>query len=186
MPADDPTAELVVRVQHGEASAFEGLVRLYLRPAYAVALATVGRPADAEDIAQEALIVAFERLDTCRNPEVFRSWLLQIVRNHSLNWLDRRRLRDVSRDPVPPEQPHDGPATDARAFRAQLLTALNGLESSEREIVLLHDLEGWTHPEIAVALGISVVMSRQILFQSRRKLRAGLAPRQDQEDLDHE
>jgi RNA polymerase sigma-70 factor (ECF subfamily) len=186
VPAVDATAELVVRVQRGEAKAFEGLVRRYLRPAYLVALAIVGRPADAEDIAQEALILAFERLETCRNPEAFRSWLFQIVRNHSLNWLDRRRLRDVSRDPTPKELPHDGPAPDAHAFRAQLLAALNELGPSEREVVLLHDLEGWTHPEISAALGISAVMSRQSLFQARRKLRAGLSSPPAREEIDHE
>jgi RNA polymerase sigma-70 factor (ECF subfamily) len=58
------------------------------------------------------------------------------------------------------------------------------LSSTEREVVLLHDLEGWTHVEIADALAMSVVMSRQHLFQARRKLRTRLDS--PSEDVDHE
>jgi RNA polymerase sigma-70 factor (ECF subfamily) len=66
------------------------------------------------------------------------------------------------------------PAPDGGAFRAQLLAALSLLGPVERKVVLLHDLEGWTHAEIGSALDISVVMSRQHLFQARRKLRSEL------------
>jgi RNA polymerase sigma-70 factor (ECF subfamily) len=171
VPEDENTAALVARARRGEAAAFEALVRRHLRPAYAIALAVVARPSDAEDVAQEAMMVACERIDTCRDPRRFSAWLFQSVRNHSRNWLAKRKLRDVSKDAEPPEAVHGGPDPDAGAFRAQLLTALGQLGEVEREVVLLHDLDGWTHPEIADALGISVVMSRQHLFQARRRLR---------------
>jgi RNA polymerase sigma-70 factor (ECF subfamily) len=172
--AKEDTAALVVRAQKGEANAFQTLVRTYLRAAYAVALGVVGRPADAEDIAQDAFLLAFERLDTCREPSRFAGWLLQIVRNQSKNWLDRRRLRDVpARDEIS-EQAHGDPQPDASAFRDHLVRALAVLSPVQREVVLLHDLEGWTHPEIADALGMSETMSRQHLFQARRQLRSQL------------
>jgi RNA polymerase sigma-70 factor, ECF subfamily len=174
VPVDDTLEDLVARIQRGEPRAFEAIVRQYLRPCYAVALAVLGRPTDAEDVAQEALIIALERIGTCREPKLFRSWLFQIVRNQARNWRDRRRLRDVApADPLA-EPVHAGPGPDAMAFRFRLLEAMSVLGDTEREIVLLHDLEGWTHPEIAGALTISVVMSRQYLFQARRKLRANL------------
>ena len=176
MPDDDNTPVLVARARRSEAAAFEALVRRHLRPAYAIALAIVTRPSDAEDVAQEAMMIACQRIDTCRDPERFSAWLFQIVRNHARNWLARRRLRDVSRDPAPPEPVHGGPEPDAGAFRGQLVAALAQLGEVEREIVLLHDLDGWTHPEIADALGISVVMSRQHLFQARRRLRTEFTP----------
>ncbi|MEY4548036.1 MAG: hypothetical protein RL685_4231 [Pseudomonadota bacterium] len=175
VPDDDLTPALVARARRGEAAAFEALVRRHLRPAYSVALAIVARPSDAEDVAQDAVIIAFERLDTCRDPARFAAWLFQIVRNHARNWLARRKLRDVSRDSSPPEQLHGGPAPDAQAFRAQLVAALEQLSAAQREVVLLHDLDGWTHPEIAEALSISVVMSRQHLFQARQQLRGELS-----------
>lgn len=73
-----------------------------------------------------------------------------------------------------PEQPDEGDGPDTGALREPLLAALNLLGEAQREVVLLHDLEGWTHGEIAGALGISEVMSRQHLFVARKKLRAEL------------
>jgi RNA polymerase sigma-70 factor (ECF subfamily) len=172
--AHDTTAALVVRAQRGEADAFEALARAYLRAAYSVALALVGRPADAEDVAQDAFVAAFERLDTCREPARFAGWLLQIVRNRARNWLDGRRLRDVTALGRAPEQGADDPSAAAVPVRPRLLEALRGLTHVQREVVLLHDLESWTHPEIAGALGISEVASRQHLFQAHRALRARL------------
>ena len=174
MPADDVTASLVARAKRGDAAAFEALVRTYLRPAYSVALAVVRRPADAEDVAQDAFLVAFERLDSCAEPARFSGWLLQIVRNRARNWLDRRRLRDVPSDDRLIEQPVARSSTEPAALRTELVRALAVLGAAECEVVLLHDLEGWTHPEIGQALGMSEVMSRQHLFVARRKLRAEL------------
>jgi RNA polymerase sigma-70 factor (ECF subfamily) len=172
--AQPATAALVARAKRGDSAAFEALVRAFLRPAYAVALAVVGRPADAEDVAQDAFLAAFERLDSCREPARFAGWLLQIVRNRARNWLDGRRLRDVSREEPSEDRVHDPISVEGPSLRGPLLRALDLLGTVEREVVLLHDLEGWTHPEIAVALGISEVMSRQHLFLARRQLRAQL------------
>ena len=183
VPVDDTIEELVARVLRGEPRAFETIVQQHLRSAYVVALAVLRRPTDAEDVAQEALIVALERIDTLRDAKQFRSWLLQIVRNQALNWRSRRRLRDVGGE-APGESAHDASPPDALAFRFRLLEAMAVLGPTEREVVLLHDLEGWTHPEIAEALAISVVMSRQHLFQARRKLRTQLDS--PNEDVDHE
>jgi len=174
VPIDDRAPELVARARRGDPAAFDELVRSYLRPAYAVALAVVGRPADAEDIAQDAFCLAFEKLDSCRDPSRFAGWLLTIVKNQARNWLVKRKLRDVSRMSSLPEQPDQGAGPDASALRAPLLAALALLGEAQREVVLLHDLEGWTHGEIAKALGISEVMSRQHLFVARKKLRTQL------------
>lgn len=173
MPSPEATAALVVRAQQGEPAAFTALVRAHLRAAYAVALAVVGRPADAEDVAQDAFLIAFQRIDTCREPARFVGWLLQIVRNQSRNWVAKRRFRDV---PAQDETPDRGaePNMPDMALRKHLLDVLSRLTVPQREVVLLHDLDGWTHPEIAASLGISEVMSRQHLFVARRELRARL------------
>lgn len=174
MISDAVTADLVRRVQRGEPRAFEGLAKAFLRAAYSVALAIVRRPSDAEDVAQDALLIAFERIDTCREPARFGGWLMQITRNQARNFLDRRRLRDVPAQ-EPAEFNMGSQAADDRGpVRAQLLTALGLLSEAQREVVLLHDLEGWTHAEIGRALDLSEVMSRQHLFQARRVLRGAL------------
>ncbi len=163
--------ELVARARRGDAAARESLVRRHLRAAYAVALAVTRIPADAEDLAQEGFMVAFDKLDTCRDPERFGAWLVQIVRTRSLNRLENRRLRDatalklVQRDEAQP-----APA-ETYGLRRELLAALEHISPIQREVVLLHDLESWTHPEIAASLGLSEGMSRQHLFHARKKLR---------------
>ena len=150
------------------------LVRSYLRAAYAVALAVLGRPSDAEDTAQDAFLLAFEKLDTCREDAKFGAWLMQIVRNQARNRVVRRRYRDVSKEAVTVEAP-DPRTPSTVGMRKDLLHALSLLTPSQREVVLLHDLEGWTHREIGETLGISEVMSRQHLFFARREIRAELA-----------
>jgi len=168
------TTELVLQAQNGEAAAFEQLSRRYLRPAYSVALAIVGRAADAEDVAQDAFVLALQHIESCREPERFVGWFLQIVRNQARNWLDKRRLRDVSKDGELPDTRPDKSLLESSAVQKQLLAALSEITPVQREIVLLHDMEGWTHPEIAQALGLNELVCRQHLFQGRKKLRLHL------------
>jgi RNA polymerase sigma-70 factor (ECF subfamily) len=165
-----PVAELVVRARQGDPAAFDALVRGHLRAAYAVALAVLGRPADADDVAQEAFVTALDRIDDC-DPARFSGWLIRIVRNRALNALEKRKLRDA-------DEVGDVASTGAIGdvvLRTQLLAALATLSAQQREIVLLHDLDGWTHAEIAEALGITENNCRQHLFAARRTLRTALS-----------
>jgi RNA polymerase sigma-70 factor (ECF subfamily) len=163
-------AELVSRARRGDPGAFDELVRRHLRAAYAVALAVLGRPADADDVAQDAFVAALERLDDCREPARFSGWLLRIVRNRALNALDKRKLRDHGDDIEVA-----GPAAHGDVvLRHQLLAALATLTEVQREIVLLHDLDGWTHAELAELLDLTEVHCRQHLFTARKALRAAL------------
>lgn len=174
--SEETTRELVDRAKRGEASAFEALVRLHLRAAYAVGLAVSGNPADAEDLAQEGFMVAFQRLEDCRDPDRFGSWLTQIVRNRSLNRAEQSRSRERGLELL--SAGHAGAVAaepELAERRTRLLAALAELSSRQREVVLLHDLEAWTHPEIAAALGVSEVNARQLLFVARQKLRTLLS-----------
>lgn len=169
----DNPAQLVREAAHGSQSAQDLLIRRYLRPAYCVALSIVSRPADAEDVAQDSLIKALARIDTCRSPEAFEGWLMQIVRNHARNWRQRRNLRDVPGvEQSERADAADGDrSTDRDTTRRQLVDALAQLTETQRAVILLHDLEGYTHPEIAAALELSTVNSRQHLFVARQALR---------------
>jgi DNA-directed RNA polymerase specialized sigma24 family protein len=69
MPDAISTADGVRRAIRGDARAFDDLARTFLRPACAVALAVLGRPADAEDVAQQALVTTLERMESCPDPE---------------------------------------------------------------------------------------------------------------------
>ena len=167
------TSDLIEGALRGESDAFTGLVRAYLRPAYSVALSVLGRPTDAEDVAQDAFMKAFASLESCREPEHFAAWFFQIVRNRARNLLDSRRLRDVAADDSKILE-FASPASESAGMRQALLSALSDLDPDKREVVLLHDLENWTHAEIAQALNISEVHSRQHLFRARQLLRAKL------------
>jgi RNA polymerase sigma-70 factor (ECF subfamily) len=177
----DDTAALVARARAGEPKAFEVLTRRHLRAAYAVALAVLGSPADAEDVAQEGFVVAFGRLETCREPARFTGWLLQIVRNRARNAVDTRRVRAQL---LWTSDAHVPPAEERLQARGQLLEALALISDAQREVVLLHDLDGWTHVEIATVLGISEVMSRQHLFTARRTMRGHLQT-EERKELPH-
>jgi RNA polymerase sigma-70 factor, ECF subfamily len=160
----------VRQAQRGDRTALEELVRRYLRPAYAVALGMLRNPADAEDVAQESLMVSIERLDQCREPARFAAWLLRSVRHRALNHIEKHTNRATLLERA--ESPVDsGVDPGMVVLRKRLLEALEVLSPSQREVVLLHDMQDWTHAEIADALEISETMSRQHLFVARGAMR---------------
>lgn len=169
-------SELVERSRLGDEEAFETLVRRYLRPANAVALAVVGEMADAEDVVQDAFIRALEQLDTCQ-PDRFAAWLMRIVRNRAISLHRKRKVRAA----MPLEWAHDvssrsNPAVDAERAGTQekLKEAIETLPERQREVLLLHDLEGWKHREIGDVLDMKEGTVRYTLFQARRAVRAQL------------
>jgi RNA polymerase sigma-70 factor (ECF subfamily) len=171
------TRELVERARAGDAAAFEELVRGHYRAAYATARALTGNDMDAEDVVQDGFLRALERLDEC-DPDRFAGWLLAIVRNRAHNVRDRERVRAA--EVIEEANPAGPDRSDRRVERGDLRGALDAalaqLSPAQREVLLLHDMEGWRHREIAAALDMSEVMARQHLFQARRRLRE-LLPR---------
>ncbi len=174
---DSPTdGELVLRARKGDQVAFGLLVERYQRAAYAVAYSVTGRHEDAEDAAQESLLVALDRLEECRSPERFAGWLMTIVRNRSKNLIRRESLRET--DEVPPGTrslaPTPDRVTETRELRRLLEVALAELPEVQRQVVLLHDLEGWKHREIAERLEIPSGTVRSHLHFARKALRKAL------------
>ncbi len=166
-------ASLVARARRGESAAFEALVRRHYRAAYSVALAILGNGMDAEDVCQDSFVKALEKLEECRQAEKFVAWLLQIVRNRARNYRDYRRVRTAQPlDTISVASPLS-PDRDAERseLRGVLEAAIGQLSEVQREVVLLHDLEGWKHREIGESLGLSEGAARQHLFAARKKLR---------------
>lgn len=142
-----------------------------------MAVAVLTEPADAEDVCQDAFITALEQLDTCRQPDHFGSWLLRIVRNRAISAQRRRKVRDA----IPLEWAEHAsgtgsPAADAdrSLLRDRLSTAVATLPERQREVLLLHDLEGWKHREIGDLLNLPEGTVRNLLFQARRAMRQEL------------
>lgn len=177
MYVTDSDARLVERSLNGDAAAFETLVRRHMDTAYAVAFSALGEPADAEDAVQDAFITALERLEECRNPDRFGAWLVTIARNRAHSLRRRKRVRAATPlDDVPVGDRRADPMGDAERaeLRERLKVALDTLSDVQREVLLLHDLEGWRHREIGEHLGLPEGTVRSHLFHARRALREQL------------
>ncbi len=121
-------------------------------------------------------MVALERIEECRSPERFGGWLMTIVRNRARNLIRREVLRGT--DEVPAGASAKGPTPEMAAeqieLEERLSKALGDLPEVQREIVLLHDLEGWKHREIAERLEIPSGTVRSHLHFARKALQKDL------------
>jgi RNA polymerase sigma-70 factor (ECF subfamily) len=176
---EETDADLVARVRLGNHRAADLLLRRYLRSCRAVALAVTGNEADADDACQDAFVTALERIDDCRDPARFGAWLLRIVRNRARNLLRHAAVRRSE----PLEETDAASASSAAAaleleeLRQRLRAALATLPEVQREVVLLYDLEGWKHEEIAGLLELPPGTVRSHLHHARRRLRQILGER---------
>lgn len=174
---EPPDASLVARAQDGDASAFESLVKRHIRAAHAVALAVLGETADADDAVQDAFLSAMQHLDSCWPVEKFRAWLLTIVRNRAYDLKRRGRVRvaeeledgtAAARDPSPLE------LAERSELNVRLAAAIDTLTDTQREVLMMHDVEGWKHADIAGLLGLAESTVRVHLLHARRRLRSQL------------
>lgn len=161
---------LVVSAQGGDGQAFAALVRLHQRRAYAVARSIVLSHEDAEDAVQEAFLHAYRALDRFRPDQPFGAWLYRIVSNAALDLVRRRRVRDTDELPETIAMPFRDPA-ESGELRARLARALTRLSERQRAVIVLHDVEGFTHGEIGSILGIPEGTARSDLHHARAALR---------------
>jgi RNA polymerase sigma-70 factor, ECF subfamily len=163
---------LVDRAREGYLDAYELLVQRHSAMAYRVALRLCGNHHDAQDIAQEALIAAWENLAQFKADSSFSTWLYQIVTRRALNKITRGRGGDPTdlRDPV--TDPDTGPAAQAERNLAgdAVTAALAALPIPQRTAVVLHHFEGLSYAEAAEVTHSSVPAVRSHLFRARRTL----------------
>ena len=178
-------SELVLRARKGEEIALSMLIERYQKSAYALALSVTGRHEDAEDAAQESFLVALDQLDECRNPERFVGWFMTIVRNRSRNLIRRESLRETNDVPQGTKSriPTPDKIAETSELREILQRAIAALPEVQQEVVLLHDLEGWKHREIAERLGIPSGTVRSHLHFARKALKEALKEIQNGSDL---
>jgi RNA polymerase sigma-70 factor (ECF subfamily) len=131
--------------------------------------------ADAEDVAQEALLRAYRQFDRLRDRNRFRAWLVRIAFRLALDRLRSRKRREL-RDTVWSKPEHQPPAVNAEdlaasnEFQAHLENALAELPEKLRLVLLLAAMEGHTIDEIASMLGISTGTVKSRIFYARRQL----------------
>ena len=160
----------VIAAQKGSESAFAELVRLHHRRAYAVARAIVLSHEDAEDAVQDGFLHAFRALDRFRSDQPFGAWLNRIVANAALDLVRRRKVRDADELPDTVAMPFRDPG-EADELRNRLTEALTHLTDRQRAVIVLHDVEGFTHGEIGSILGIPEGTARSDLHHARAALR---------------
>jgi RNA polymerase sigma-70 factor (ECF subfamily) len=160
---------LAVRRERSDA-AFSVLYERHTPRVFQVAWRILGGNAvEAEDVVQETWIRAIATLDRWRNGEAFGAWLRGITAHVAIDLLRRQRrlVIDTDFEPVAPEQSSD---------QIDLETAICALPPGYRAVLVLHDVEGFTHEEIAQRLGITAGTSKGQLFKARRAVRAHLSP----------
>ena len=163
---------LVARAQEGYLDAYEMLVQRHSAMAYRVALRLCGDHHDAQDIAQEALIAAWENLDRFKAESSFSTWLYQIVTRRALNKVTRGRGSDLVNLLDDAIDPGTEPAVQAeRNLAVDAVTdALTALPFPQRTVVVLHHFEGLSYAEVADVTGSTVPAVRSHLFRARRTL----------------
>ena len=163
---------LVARARDGYLDAYEMLVQRHSAMAYRVALRLCGNHHDAQDIAQDALIAAWENLARFRAGSSFSTWLYQIVTRRALNKITRGRDADLTDLTGPVADSAAGPAAQAeRNLAGEAVTgALAALPLPQRAVVVLHHFEGLSYAEVADVTGSSVPAVRSHLFRARRTL----------------
>lgn len=155
----------------------EVLVRDHLDSVYRVAFSVVRDSALAEDVAQDAILKAWNALPTFRGDSSLRSWLLRITHNTAISTL--RKRREEVRDPdLLPESPSnsstEGQVLD-RISMAEFEEALNKLDELSRSIVVLREVEGLSYDEIAELLEVPLPTVKTRLLRARRVLAAALS-----------
>lgn len=165
---------LVVRAQHGSREAFAELVRVHERRAYAVARAITATHEDAEDAVQEGFLHAYRALDRFRPEQAFGAWLHRIVANAALDIGRRRKVRDADTLSENVSLPFRDPAEHDELTR-RLVEGLRELPRRQRAVIVLHDVEGFTHGEIGGMLGIPEGTARSDLHHARAALRRRLS-----------
>lgn len=161
---------LVERARAGDRGAMGLLYEAHARRVYTVVRRLAGDDHLAEDLSQEAWVRAFEKLHLFRGDASFGTWMYRLATNVALN-----RLRRLGRRPEvetgaelgsPPPPPDDGILT-----RRALRRALDRLPPGYRQVLVLHDVEGWTHREIAEELRVTEGTSKSQLHKARARMR---------------
>jgi RNA polymerase sigma-70 factor (ECF subfamily) len=161
---------LVIAAQRGSSESFASLVGLHQRRAYAVCRAIVLTHEDAEDAVQEGFLHAFKALDRFLPDQPFGAWLYRIMANASLDLVRRRKVRDADELPETIPMPFRDPGESAE-LRRRLNESLTKLTDRQRSVIVLHDVEGFTHGEIGEMLGIPEGTARSDLHHARAALR---------------
>jgi RNA polymerase sigma-70 factor (ECF subfamily) len=167
---------LIERARRGDASAHRALYDTHVDRVYRLTYRLTGVEHLARELTQDTFVRAFAAMDDFREDAAFGTWLHRIAVSVTLNEL-RRRKRDRARNTSLDEaiEVRDVKPQSDPVLRERLMRAVNDLPEGCRTVFMMHDSEGYTHQEIAEALGVTEGTSKAQLARARGKLRAALA-----------
>jgi len=173
--------DLARRAVAGDARAFDALVRGVHRRIHRWALARLGDPDDADDVAQAVLVRLHRKLDTWRGRGRVTSWLYRTTANECSSWhrrlarrrrgWERFRARTADEDGMSAREP-SGAAARSTEVAALVIHYFEALPDRQREVFDLVDLQGYTPAEVAEMLDLNPGTVRANLFKARRSIRA--------------
>ncbi len=167
---------LIERARRGEASAQRVLYDTHVERIYRLTFRLSGREHTARELTQDTFVRAFAGLDGFRGDASFGTWLHTIAVSLSLNELKRSKREHARYAPLEHASAisHAAPLSDP-LLRERLAQAVAELPEGCRTVFMMHDAEGYTHEEIAAALGVTAGTSKAQLSRARAKLRVALA-----------
>lgn len=179
---------LVARAQHHDTRAYDQLVERYKERLYATVYHMTSNREDANDLVQETFIKAYKSLRSFKGQSSFYTWVYRIAVNRTINYLKRGRNRThyslddvdsgIQTDPDFVElMAVDTPRREAglHELQRQLNVAMQKLSDNHRAVVVMHDVQGMTHADIARVMGCSEGTVRSRLFYARQQLQGLLS-----------
>jgi len=174
---------LVARVQRGEMKAYDVLVERYKQRLYATVYHMTSNHEDANDLVQDAFIKAYKSLHSFKGQSSFYTWVYRIAVNRTINFLKRRKDRghfslndvdaSIETDPDYVElMSHVTPRREVglNELQEKLNEAVQKLSEEHRAVVIMHDVQGMTHADIARVMHCSEGTVRSRLFYARQQL----------------
>lgn len=169
-------SQLIARVLDGDREAARQLYDAHAPRVYRLVYRLCGDEDLARDFTQDTFVRAFDQLARFRGDAAFSTWLHRIAvttTSNAMRRVRRQRHRETAIDGIP--EPMAPPAADGD-LQQRLAAAIDALPEIYRTTLVMHDIEGFTHPEIASALGVPEGTCKSRLFQARAQLRRMLAP----------
>jgi RNA polymerase sigma-70 factor (ECF subfamily) len=194
LPESGPSAaqlvenDLIRRARTGDLEAYDDLVKRYQERIYATIYHMTSNHEDASDLAQDSFIKAYQALKSFKGGSSFYTWLYRIAVNKTINFLKQRKNRNhMSLNDLDFNAEHDpdlvalvSENTPRRAaglseLQEKLNAALLKLSEHHRLVVILHDVQGQSHEEIAKVMNCNIGTVRSRLFYARQQLQGFLA-----------
>ena len=168
-PAREEDAALVDAVRQGDRRAMEAVYHRFKRRVYGM-VARIAGAQDAEEVSQEVFMRIYRGLLKFRGDSALDTWVYRLTVNAAVSHVSRRPARTEGEEALAQVPVKEGPSRDPR-LAARLEAALADLPAGYRAVMVLHDIEGLSHEEIAEILGCRVGTSKSQLHKARAKMR---------------